>query len=143
MKRICLLLFACLIGCNAATQPAGEKPATEKKQNDVSKSATEPRFTVTPAAADVLRDAAESQDARYVRVSAKVVGSSRYTYAVDVTHDYNSDDDTLFEQEGFDLIIDSKSMSRMNGTTLDYVSDDVKAGFKFNNPNTPSSTESQ
>eukprot|EP00330_Aristerostoma_sp_ATCC50986_P006269 CAMPEP_0114575344 /NCGR_PEP_ID=MMETSP0125-20121206/220_1 /TAXON_ID=485358 ORGANISM="Aristerostoma sp., Strain ATCC 50986" /NCGR_SAMPLE_ID=MMETSP0125 /ASSEMBLY_ACC=CAM_ASM_000245 /LENGTH=66 /DNA_ID=CAMNT_0001762993 /DNA_START=131 /DNA_END=331 /DNA_ORIENTATION=- len=43
--------------------------------------------------------------------------------------------DELVEEKGVKVIIDSKALMVIVGTEMDYVEDDIRAEFVFNNPN--------
>lgn len=43
--------------------------------------------------------------------------------------------DELIEQRGVRVIVDSKALIFLIGTEMDYVDNDIKAEFVFNNPN--------
>jgi len=46
-----------------------------------------------------------------------------------------TDDDQVFERDGFKVYIDKKSLFFLNGSELDYHDGLTGAGFKFRNPN--------
>ena len=43
--------------------------------------------------------------------------------------------DELIEQHGVKVIVDSKALLFLIGTEMDYVDNEIKAEFVFNNPN--------
>jgi len=43
--------------------------------------------------------------------------------------------DQEFESHGVRLVVDSRSLTLLNGTEIDYVTGLMGSGFKFNNPN--------
>ena len=43
--------------------------------------------------------------------------------------------DELIEEKGVRVIVESKALMFLIGTEMDYVDDDIKAEFVFNNPN--------
>ena len=46
--------------------------------------------------------------------------------------------DVLFTEFGVTIIVDNKTLSLINGTTIDFVETLQESGFKFNNPNAQS-----
>lgn len=69
----------------------------------------------------------------YIRVGIKGGGCSGYQHILAV-EDGKNDRDTVYNIDGLDFIIDNISVLYLEGTTLDFVSDLNKHGFKFTNP---------
>jgi iron-sulfur cluster assembly protein len=70
-----------------------------------------------------------------IRVSTRQYGCSGYGYAVDYA-DEVKDDDEVLDTEGIKLVVDRESLSRIDGTTIDYVRmNALNEGFEFLNPN--------
>jgi iron-sulfur cluster assembly protein len=44
-------------------------------------------------------------------------------------------EDTAFEQDGFVVVVDPKSLALMDGLEVDYVRQGLNEGFEFQNPN--------
>lgn len=44
-------------------------------------------------------------------------------------------EDTVFEEQGVKIVVDSKSLAYLDGTELDFAKEGLNEGFKFNNPN--------
>lgn len=47
--------------------------------------------------------------------------------------------DELVEKDGIKVVVDNKALMYLLGTEMDYVEDDIKAEFVFNNPNSKGS----
>ena len=69
-----------------------------------------------------------------VRLGVKTTGCSGLAYKLEYV-DEVAPEDELFEQHGVKLMIDPKSLAYIDGTELDYVSEGLNEGFRFNNPN--------
>ncbi|MGD2076467.1 MAG: iron-sulfur cluster assembly accessory protein [Gammaproteobacteria bacterium] len=70
-----------------------------------------------------------------LRLGTRVSGCSGFAYAVDYADEIR-DDDLVFESFGVKVIVDPKSLSNLDGTTIDYQKTNaINSGFEFNNPN--------
>ncbi len=69
-----------------------------------------------------------------IRLGVKTTGCSGLSYVLEFVDGYNEEDE-VFAQDGFSLVVDPKSLSYLNGTELDYAKEGLNEGFKFNNPN--------
>ncbi|MFN8614231.1 MAG: iron-sulfur cluster assembly accessory protein [Vulcanimicrobiota bacterium] len=92
-----------------------------------------------------LTDAAKEQVARLIkensmedsvlRMGVRGGGCSGLSYTLGFDKD-KSEYDHLFEFDGgIKVAVDMKSMLYLKGTELDYTTDLLGGGFKFNNPN--------
>ena len=78
----------------------------------------------------------EDNEEKYLRIGVNGGGCSGFEYSLQVSSDYNDEQDTLSTQHEVDVIVDKKSALFLEGTTLDYYNDISKRGFVFENPNT-------
>ena len=69
-----------------------------------------------------------------LRVGVKKVGCSGFAYTYDYADDVQPEDH-VFECFGTKLVVDGKSLDFLQGSTLDYVRENLKQAFKFENPN--------
>jgi iron-sulfur cluster assembly protein len=69
-----------------------------------------------------------------LRVGVKKVGCSGFAYTYDYADEVGADD-KLFESHGTKVVVDSKSLDFLSGSTLDFVREGLKQAFKFENPN--------
>jgi iron-sulfur cluster assembly protein len=69
-----------------------------------------------------------------LRVGVKKVGCSGFAYTYDYADEVRSEDH-VFEGFGTKLVVDGGSLDFLNGSTLDYVRENLKQAFKFSNPN--------
>jgi iron-sulfur cluster assembly protein len=75
----------------------------------------------------------ELDDTYGIRVGVKGGGCSGYTYNLEFGKKHDSD--VFMEQDGINIFTDPKSVSYINGTTLDYTDGLQGKGFSFENPN--------
>jgi monothiol glutaredoxin len=93
------------------------------------KAVAAPKITLTKAAADAFRGAAES-DAELPRVAISA------EFAYELYFDAKQPGDLTVSSEGLTLLIDPESARRADGLTIDFVGGE-SAGFKLDNPNEP------
>lgn len=69
-----------------------------------------------------------------IRLAARAAGCSGYMHSVEfvIAPKY---DDKMFVSRGVDIYVDPISLLLVSGTVMDYVTDGLNAGFKFDNPN--------
>ncbi len=71
---------------------------------------------------------------KLLRVSVKEGGCSGFSYNLDFDQDKN-DNDKVFESNGVQLIVDSKSLLYLMGMSLNFDGGLSGKGFTFSNPN--------
>ncbi len=69
-----------------------------------------------------------------IRVGVKTAGCSGLSYVLEFVDTPDSNDE-VFESHGVNVFIDPKSLVYLNGLTMDFVTEGLNSGFKFNNPN--------
>ena len=69
-----------------------------------------------------------------IRVGIKTTGCSGMAYVLEFV-DKLEVGDSVFEDQGFKIIVDPKSLLYVDGTEMDYVKQGVNEGFEFSNPN--------
>lgn len=91
---------------------------------------------VSPAAvAHFRRQLQKNTSARAVRLSVKQSGCTGYMYVVDLVPEINPDDLRQQLEDGVELLIERGSVSIVNGTQIDYVTEGVNRQLRFLNPN--------
>jgi iron-sulfur cluster assembly protein len=92
-------------------------------------------ITLTENAVKEVKRLIEVQDQKDLglRVGVKGGGCSGMSYTLNFEPGVREHDQVL-EVEGVKVVVDSKSLLYLEGTTLDYVSGLNGSGFKFNNP---------
>jgi iron-sulfur cluster assembly protein len=69
-----------------------------------------------------------------IRLGVRTTGCSGLAYVLEYVDALNSED-TAFEQDGFVVVVDPKSLTLMDGLEIDYVRQGLNEGFEFSNPN--------
>lgn len=69
-----------------------------------------------------------------LRLGVRTTGCSGLAYNVEYV-DEAKENDTIFEDMGVKVFIDSKSLPFVDGTQLDYRREGLNEGFRFTNPN--------
>jgi iron-sulfur cluster assembly protein len=93
-------------------------------------------LSLTPLAAEKVRELLEQRGTpdQALRVGVKGGGCSGNSYVMEFVEAAGEGDQTI-ESHGVKLVVDSKSLALLAGTSIDYVNSLMGAGFKFNNPN--------
>jgi len=93
--------------------------------------------TLTDNGAEKVRDFLGAQSAvaetAGLRVGVRGGGCSGFQYAL--AFDEQRAGDTVFEDKGIRLLVDSQSLPYVMGSTIDFVDGLQGAGFKVDNPN--------
>ena len=110
-----------------------EQPALERSATDAS---SEPLLTLTEAAAEMAKVAMEREGLRDAGLRVAVVGGGCSGFQYSLSFDTGAHtDDTVIDQHGVRIFVDSTSAGYLHGVTIDYVNGLHGAGFKFINPN--------
>ena len=96
---------------------------------------------VADAAIEELQKALDEQKEKdskesHVRVAVRGGGCSGFEYhlAIEAPEDLDPSLDTIEDHKGVKIVIDKKSLLYLDGTTLNWVDELSKRGFKFENP---------
>ena len=92
-------------------------------------------ITLTPGATSKLREimVEQGEEDSALRVLMIPAGNG-VQYMLSLEKETKEDDITI-EQDGVRILVDSESVSLIEGTSIDYVEDLMRAGFVINNPN--------
>ena len=90
-------------------------------------------ITLTQSAAQRIAEQIEKNKAIALRFGAKESGCSGFSYVMDFAESIENDD-IVFENYEVKVVIDPKSLSILDGTQIDYVSEGLNQTFKFTNP---------
>ena len=97
---------------------------------------TEKLVTVTAKAAEKIQEfmKEEKEHPEYLRVYVQGGGCSGLSYGMGF-ETKPEDDDSVIEENGVKLLIDSYSQDHLKGANVDYIESLMGSGFKINNPN--------
>jgi iron-sulfur cluster assembly protein len=94
-------------------------------------------ITLTENGASKVREFLAAQaavaDTAGLRVGVRGGGCSGFQYAL--AFDEQRAGDTVFEDKGIRLLVDTQSLPYVHGSTIDFVDGLQGAGFKVDNPN--------
>lgn len=90
-------------------------------------------ITLTKPAASRIADQIVKNNALALRFGARESGCSGFSYVMDFANSIESQD-LVFESFDVKVVIDPKSLSILDGTQIDYVSEGLNQTFKFSNP---------
>ena len=94
-------------------------------------------ITMSDKGAEKVREFLDAQQADVsmagLRVGVRGGGCSGFQYAL--AFDEQRDGDSVFENKGIRLLVDTPSLPYVQGSTIDFVDGMQGAGFKVENPN--------
>jgi iron-sulfur cluster assembly protein len=90
-------------------------------------------ITLTKPAASRIADQIAKNNALALRFGARESGCSGFSYVMDFANSIEAQDH-IFESFDVKVVIDPKSLSILDGTQIDYVSEGLNQTFKFSNP---------
>lgn len=92
-------------------------------------------ITLAPAALERVQGyLASSPDSIGLRLGVRRYGCSGWGYVVDLTRE-RKDGDTIFEQSGVSVLVDSQALPLVDGTEIDFRREGLNEQFVFRNPN--------
>ena len=93
-------------------------------------------LALTPLASEMAKSAMEREGLKDAGLRVAVVGGGCSGFQYNLSFETAARaDDTVFDQNGVRLFVDSTSLPYLRGMTIDYVTGLHGAGFKFVNPN--------
>ena len=91
--------------------------------------------TMTEAASERVKKFLQSRGKGVgLRLGVKTSGCSGMAYVLEFVDEIQPEDE-VFDLNGVNIIVDSKSLIYLDGTELDFVKEGLNEGFQFNNPN--------
>ena len=93
-------------------------------------------ITLTPSAGEHVRKMlGRNECALGLRLGTKKSGCTGFAYVVDYADEIGPEDQ-VFESEGVRVVVDSASLPQLDGTEVDFVTNNVlNRGLEFRNPN--------
>ena len=91
-------------------------------------------LTMTPAAAERVRQIATGKGGQGIRIGVKNGGCAGMEYTVDLVTEPNPKDDHV-SADGANVWVDPAATLFLLGTELDHEVTKLRSGFVFNNPN--------
>lgn len=91
-------------------------------------------IVLTASAHDRIHQFLAGSGAAGFRLAVKKTGCSGWGYVVEVA-DRIQADDTVFEQDGVQVVVDPTSLPLVQGTEVDFVRRGLNQEFVFRNPN--------
>jgi len=91
-------------------------------------------ITVTSTAVNrIKRNLTQRGAGMGIRLGVRTTGCSGLAYVLEYV-DALAEEDTAFEQDGFVVVVDPKSMTYLQDVEIDYVRQGLNEGFEFRNP---------
>ena len=97
---------------------------------------TQKQVTITSKAAEKIKEfmAEEEGAPQFLRIYVQGGGCSGLSYGMGFEKEAE-EDDSIIEESGVKVLIDSMSQDHLKGANVDYIESLMGSGFKINNPN--------
>lgn len=96
-------------------------------------------ITITPQAAEKIKELLNGEGAKYLRVFVQGGGCSGFQYGLLIQGDKDKiEADQVFESNGVRVIVDPVSVIYLNNAEVDYIDSSTGGGFSVKNPNATS-----
>ncbi len=97
---------------------------------------TQKLVTITSKAAEKIKEfmAEEEGKPQFLRIYVQGGGCSGLSYGMGFEKEAE-EDDSIIEESGVKVLIDSMSQDHLNGANVDYIESLMGSGLKINNPN--------
>ena len=92
------------------------------------------KLNFTAFAVDKLKEVLAQKNKKALRIAVESGGCAGYSYSFTLA-DAPKDGDMVLQDVGVPVFIESHSLQKIQGATIDYVDSLQGAGFKVNNPN--------
>ena len=100
----------------------------------ISENITNNHLDLTDSAIGHFSSLLKNKDNQNIRIGIRDSGCSGYAYFLELSEEVNTDD-LEFSFDKFKILIDKKSFTFLNGTTIDYIKEGVNSNLTFINPN--------
>ena len=98
----------------------------------ISENITNNHLDLTDSAIGHFSSLLKNKDNQNIRIGIRDSGCSGYAYYLELSEEINTDD-LEFSFDKFKILIDKKSFTFLNGTTIDYIKEGVNSNLKFIN----------
>jgi iron-sulfur cluster assembly accessory protein len=119
----------------AARVDQAEREKENSAMSDTSETTTTTLVSVTPSAAEKVRELLDQEGNEVLGLRIFVAGGGCSGLQYGMTLDESQDGDEVFETNGVRVLIDEMSAQYISGSEVDYVDSLMGAGFTVNNPN--------
>jgi len=89
---------------------------------------------LTPTATERVRTFVMRDGGLGLRLGVRKTGCSGWAYTVELAREISSGD-VVFEQDDVKVVVSHDSLSFLDGSTIDFVSEGLNSSFRFDNPN--------
>jgi iron-sulfur cluster assembly protein len=113
-----------------------EPPKPQQASAELEQPKTQKLVTITSKAAEKIQEfmAEEEGKPQFLRIYVQGGGCSGLSYGMGFEKEAE-EDDSIMEENGVKVLVDSMSIDHLNGANVDYIESLMGSGFKINNPN--------
>jgi iron-sulfur cluster assembly protein len=113
---------------------AAPAPAPAPKPRSKLRTPRKAAIKLTPSAVEQLRALLDQPSPKLIKVGVRNRGCSGLSYSLEFVDKAGKFDETV-EQDGVQVLIDSKALFSIIGSEMDWVEDKLSQKFVFRNPN--------
>ncbi|KAK4054271.1 Iron-sulfur assembly protein 1 [Microbotryomycetes sp. JL201] len=117
----------------SSLQPNGP-PRVQKARSQRVIKARKAAVSLTPTAVERIKGLLDSPEPKLIRIGVRNKGCAGMSYHLEYV-DKPEKFDEIVEQDGVKVVVDSKALFSIIGSTMDWQEDALQAKFVFNNPN--------
>ena len=123
-------------GCGTNHEAHAEPPKPQQASAELEQPKTQKLVTITSKAAEKIQEfmAEEEGKPQFLRIYVQGGGCSGLSYGMGFEKEAE-EDDSVIEENGVKVLVDSMSIDHLNGANVDYIESLMGSGFKINNPN--------
>jgi iron-sulfur cluster assembly 1 len=114
--------------------------ASSSSQKIQQKNTKKQVMELTEAAAERIKDLLGTNEKPYLKIGIRTRGCNGMTYTMNYADEKDRGKfDEIVEQHGVKVIIEPNALMTIIGTKMDFVSDNLRSEFTFENPNAKAS----
>ena len=137
-EKTILDMFTTRVIRRAMTHAAASTSSSTARKSTIK--STKQVLELTEAAAKRIRELLGNKGAEYLKIGIRTRGCNGMTYTMNYADEKDRGKfDELVDQHGVKVIIEPNALMSIIGTKMDFVSDNLRSEFTFENPNAKAS----
>ena len=138
LRESSLSMFTTRMLRRAMTHAAASSSSSTARQSTIK--STKQVMELTEAAAKRIHELLGNKGAEYLKIGIRTRGCNGMTYTMNYADEKDRGKfDEVVDQHGVKVIIEPNALMSIIGTKMDFVSDNLRSEFTFENPNAKAS----